>query len=318
MSVALVTGGDGFVGSHLCPQLLDLGWDVVIAGRGSIPNRQDAAHPTAGGNEIRRMQVELTDRKRVIELLEEVAPDVVFHLAGSKPQDGAATERLVDDIVGASVTVCAALRNVGRPTRVVLAGSSAQYGDPPHSPDPIDEEMPLRPVNTYGLAKAAAEFATRALAHDSRVEVVMARAFNHIGPGESASTVAGALARQVSGLAAGSGKRLRVVNPDAVRDFTDVRDIARGYVALAERGMPDRAYNLCSGRPTAVRDLVDVLLEHAGIDPTVADMVVDGQGIRHQVGSPERTRQETGWEALIPLERSLVELFDEVSQDVVG
>lgn len=298
--VALVTGGFGFVGTPLRTLLREAGWSVTSAGRS---DRQ----PPAGE---RYLRLELTATDAVAELLDAVRPDVVFHLAATSPQRAGDVVGLVADAVGATHAVCAALRRTGLRTRLVLAGSSAQYGDVPRADNPVTEETPGRPVTAYGFAKAAAEAAAWALALDGAFELVPVRAFNHVGPGEPATTVAGAFAARIRAVLDGHADRVAVAGLDAVRDFTDVRDIARGYLTLAERGRPGRVYHLCSGRPATGGDVLDGLLAAAGLDRTVVDIGVSGPGgIPYQVGSPARVTADTGWVARIPLAVSLSDLM---------
>jgi GDP-4-dehydro-6-deoxy-D-mannose reductase len=288
VTVALVTGAYGFAGTALCTVLSEAGWKVVPVGRTPV----DLSEPAA-----------------VVALLDEVRPDVVFHLAASSPQREPDPALLGPGVVEPTLGLCLALRRLGLRPRVVLAGSSAQYGAVPAEQNPVTEDAQGHPVNAYGYAKAAAEAVATALALDGAYELVPVRAFNHIGPGEPVTTVAGALATRVAAVLAGTADRVRAADLGAVRDFTDVRDIARGYLALAEHGRPGRVYNLCSGRATSVGDVLDGLLAAAGLDGSIVDIVGGGTGgIPYQVGSPARIRAETGWAPRIPLATSLADL----------
>lgn len=298
--VALVTGGHGFAGTALRDLLRAAHWTVVSVGR-----RDRVAPPGE-----RYLRLDLTDPAAVADALDDVRPDVVFHLAASSPQRVADPVALVAGAVGTTQAVCGALRRAGGIVRLVLAGSSAQYGAVAREENPVTEETRGRPVNAYGYAKAAAEATACALAVDGAFELIPARAFNHVGPGEPATTVAGALAARVAALWAGRVERIDALDLTVVRDFTDVRDIARGYLALAERGVPGRVYQLCSGRARTVGEVLDGLLAAAGLDRSrVHERPGRPGGIAYQVGSPARVAADTGWRAEIPLERSLADLF---------
>jgi GDP-4-dehydro-6-deoxy-D-mannose reductase len=220
----------------------------------------------------------------------------------------------VENNVAAAHGLGTALRRV--PARLVIAGSSAQYGA---SPSPVTEDARGEPVSAYGHAKAAAEsillgHANAGAAGGGAFEVVPARAFNHVGPGEPTTTVAGAFASRIRSVLAGHAERVNVAGLAAVRDFTDVRDIVRGYADLAEHGVPGRVYNLCSGRATTIADVLDALLTAAGLDRSVVDVTADPPGVRsgqigYQVGAPDRVRQEIGWTATIGLEQSTKDLL---------
>ena len=299
MTTALVTGGHGFVGSHLCALLESRGWDVVVLSRTvrEIPGRRSVA-------------VDLASGAGIDEALDAVRPDVVFHLAGPTTRVMGDAGPILRDIVGATYQLGLAIRRAGLRPRLVLAGSSAQYGDLPRSLNPVTEDAPFRPVAAYGYAKVAAEAIMRGLFDDGSVELIPVRPFNHIGPGEPPSTVTAAVATRIAAFRRGSADRVRVSDLASVRDLTDVRDIARGYLALAESGTPGVPYNLCSGRPVSVQALVTCLLRQAGLDDSVLEIVDNpASGIAYQVGSPARVEADTGWSASIPLEDSAAEVL---------
>lgn len=299
MTTALVTGGYGFVGTHLCALLESRGWDVVVLTR--------TPRQVLGG---RSVSVDLASGAGLEEALDATRPDVVFHLAGPSTRAADEVGTIVRDIVGATYELGLALRRTGLHPRLVVAGSSAQYGDLPRSLNPVTEDAPFRPVSAYGYAKVAAEAVLRGLFNDGSVALIPVRPFNHIGPGEPASTVAAAVANRIAAVLRGTADRVRISDMTAVRDLTDVRDIARGYLALAESGTPGVPYNLCSGRPVSVEALVTCLLRHAGLDDSVID-VVDGpaSGIAYQVGSAARAQVDTGWSASIPLDESVADVL---------
>lgn len=308
MTTALVTGGHGFVGTHLCALLEVRGWDVVVMSRTprQMPGR-------------RSMLVDLASGAGLEEALEAARPDVVFHLAGPATRAADDVGPIFRDVVGATYQLGLALRRTGLRPRLVLAGSSAQYGDLPRSLNPVTEDAPFRPVSAYGYAKVAAEAVIRGLFDDGSVEVIPVRPFNHISPGEPASTVAAAVANRIAAVLRGTSDRIRVSDMTSVRDLTDVRDIARGYLALAESGTPGVPYNLCSGRPVSVGALVMCLLRHAGLDESVID-VVDGpaSGIAYQVGSAARVEARTGWTASTPLDDSVADVLATVGVATAG
>jgi GDP-4-dehydro-6-deoxy-D-mannose reductase len=297
VSVALVTGSHGFAGKHLCIELRGRGFTVVGLGRTPQPGPFVTA--------------DLADAAAVTDALEAHRPDVVFHLAATATGP---PESIVDSNVAAAHGLGTALRRV--PARLVIAGSSAQYGA---SPSPVTEDARGQPVSAYGHAKAAAEsillgHASSGAAGGGTFEVVPARAFNHIGPGEPTTTVAGAFASRIRSVLAGHAERVNVAGLASVRDFTDVRDIVRGYADLAVHGVPGRVYNLCSGRATTIADVLDALLVAAGLDRSVVDVTADPPGVRsgrigYQVGAPDRVRQEIGWTATIGLEQSTMDLL---------
>jgi GDP-4-dehydro-6-deoxy-D-mannose reductase len=302
VTVALVTGSHGFVGTHLRAELRSRGASVVGVGR---------TDRVAGAGET-YVRADLTVPSDIAEMLDAVRPDLVFHLAATP---GARAGGDVTSVVTATYGLCAGLVATGQRPRVLLAGSSAQYGALRRDENPVTEESRTEPVTAYGFAKAAAEHTARAFAAEGAFEVVPVRAFNHVGPGEPPTTVASAFARRIADVVAGRADTVTVADLDAVRDFTDVRDIVRGYVDLAEKAVPGRLYNLCSGRPATVGDVLDGLLAAAGLDRSVVRAAPAAGGpprsgtIAYQVGSPERVRAEIGWDAKTGLPDSLRDLL---------
>jgi GDP-4-dehydro-6-deoxy-D-mannose reductase len=172
---------------------------------------------------------------------------------------------------------------------------------------------PLEPANPYAISKIATELAARrATVHDG-IPVVVARAFNHLGPRQDASFFGSAVARQIAHIEAGRlAPVIRVGNLDARRYFTDVRDTVRAYVALAESGEPGRVYNICSGRARAVRELLDGLV---ALSRTPVSVQPDPERFRPNdtpllLGNPSRMASEVGWTAEIPFGQTLQDLLD--------
>ena len=234
MTTALVTGSHGFVGRHLRDVLHARGWEVI--GLSRADRRSEAAEEGE-----RYVRADLTDTEVVAATLDAVRPDVVFHLAASPAfrQAGPANVRkLVTDAVVGTFSLMSAAAAISRPPLVVLAGSSAQYGALPIEENPISEDSRCNPVTPYGWAKAAAEATARAFAAGGSVDIIPVRAFNLIGPGEPPTTVASALATRIIAVLDGRSDEVQARDLSTVRDFSDVRDIAAGYVDIAERGTP--------------------------------------------------------------------------------
>ena len=174
-----------------------------------------------------------------------------------------------------TVNLLEAMRHEAPEAALVLVSSGEVYGPPERLP--VDETAPLRPQNPYAVSKAACDLLGGQYADAYGLRVVRMRAFNHAGPGQSDDYVVGTLTRQVAEAeAAGAAEVvLRTGNPDPARDFTDVRDVVRAYVAAA--GLEPGPYNVCSGRTASVRDLIAMVSEAARLP------------VRHEV-DPERVR----------------------------
>jgi GDP-4-dehydro-6-deoxy-D-mannose reductase len=240
--------------------------------------------------------------------------DVIFHLAGQNPS-GAAAELYRANVAG-TMALLEAVRALHRPElRVVLLGSSAQYGEA--KDDPITEESITDPVTNYGVSKACADMMGRALFKETGQHVLRARAFNIVGPGQGTSSLQGRVIRQI--VDAERGHRPAMVETgdlSAYRDFIDVRDVASGLLAIARAGRAGEAYNLCSGRATGAKSLVDGLVAMSRI--SIAVKTVErraGVNVTYQRGSFDKLRQLTGWASALELQQSLQDALNDARGD---
>ncbi len=238
------------------------------------------------------------------------APDVVYHLAalahvGRSWGDPAATLARNQAI---DLNVLEAVRSEAPGAVLVAVSSGEVYGAP--ATLPVEESAPLRPQNPYAVSKAAGDLLAGFYADAHGLRVVRPRAFNHAGPGQPALYALASFTRQVAaGLEAGDVPiRLVTGNPDARRDFTDVRDVVRAYRLLAAAGEPG-VFNVCSGRSTSPRELLVALGAAAGveIEHTVDPALVRAHEVMEVRGSAERMRAATGWEPEIALSTTLAD-----------
>jgi GDP-4-dehydro-6-deoxy-D-mannose reductase len=218
-----------------------------------------------------------------------------------------AAETLAVNVLGTHHVV-EGLRDLGLSTRVLIPSSAMVYA--PGS-EMLTEDHPLAPASPYALSKLAQEMVGSGNPDGPNVSV--ARAFNHFGPRQDPFFVASGFARRIADIEAGRWKpEIAVGNLEARRDLTDVRDTVRAYRLIVERGAPGRAYNVCSGRAIAIRELLEMLVERARTRVTV---VVDPARYRPNdlplvVGDPTRIREELGWAPEIPIERTVDDLLE--------
>lgn len=294
---ALVTGGHGFVGRWLTAHLTACG-DEVIA-------------PPAG-------ELDVTDAAAVRAAVAAAQPEAVYHLAGfahvgeswQRPEDAFVVNAL------GTLHVLEGARLAGTDPRVLVVSSAEVYGSVTPDELPITESSPLRPVSPYAASKAAAELLA-AQAHLGRGQpVLVARPFNHVGPGQLPTFVVPAFARRISRALAAGNSTLAVGNLSARRDLTDVRDVVRAYRLLIERGPAGGTFNVCTGVDVAIEALVQRMLDLAGAD---LRLVVDPALVRPADvpvlrGDASVLRAATGWEPEIALEQSLQEVLAEAME----
>ena len=243
-----------------------------------------------------------------------VRPARVFHLAALSSVADSWTDpgRTLSNNAGAQANLLAALVTLDPMPRVLVVGSADEYGEPRTS-RPLNEDTPLRPITPYGVSKVAQDLLALQYHLSHGLPVVRVRPFNHIGPGQSPNFAVASFARQIAAIEAGRRPaRLEVGNLRPKRDFTDVRDVVRAYrLALAE-GRPGEVYNVGSGRPVALREVVERLLR---MSRTAITVQVDARRVRAvearaSVCDARRLRRRTGWRPLIPLDQTLADTLD--------
>jgi GDP-4-dehydro-6-deoxy-D-mannose reductase len=305
----LVTGVSGFAGSHLAEYLLSLGHEIF--GFTDDPSLDD--NLAALGGRVRVIEGDLRSREGVREALIRARPDRVYHLAAVTPGRGGAGDDVFWEVnVGGTAVLLDEASKVDG-VRVLVAGSSSEYGILPQELNPVTEDSDLRPVGTYSISKAAQTLLAFSYWAHQGLDVVRTRAFNHTGPREDTGFVCSTFARQLAEAEAGLAEPvIKVGNLNAFRDIADVRDIVRGYEAALERGRAGQVYNICSGQAVQINDVLDKLLSMAKITIRVE---LDRARLRpadlpYQCGNSSLLKEETGWRPEISLDQTLSDLLD--------
>ncbi len=302
---ALVTGATGLIGSYLCEHLLDQG-DALCCF-----SRHPEALPPAVAQESRIVAGDISDRTSIAEAVRASVPDWVFHLAAQSLPGPAWTDPAgtVDANVLGTIHLLDAVREAAPAARVLVAGSSAAYA-PVNDDTPISESYPLEPGSPYGVSKGAADHAAKLYAERYDLDVLRLRPFFLIGPRKKGDALSD-FARGVVAVERGEQDSFSVGNLDPVRDFLDVRDGVRAIRFVADTGRSGEAFNICSGKGVAVRDLLDRLCSLSGrevryeVDPARCRPL--DEPVR--IGDPGRVRA-LGWEAEIPLEQTLADTLE--------
>jgi GDP-4-dehydro-6-deoxy-D-mannose reductase len=307
----LVTGAAGFVGGHLIDLLGARGIDVVAWYRtgGTAPPDNT---PIASSSQTTWQAVDLLDAARVRREIAELKPAAVYHCAGAAHVglSWGDTARTLAINVRGTHNLLEGIRHAKVPARVMIPSSALVYAPAERA---LSEDDPLTPTSPYALSKLAQEMeGVRAIGDG--LGVMIARAFNHMGPRQDPHFAASGFARRIADIEAGRWEpEIAVGNLDAQRDLTDVRDTIRAYTSILERGIPGRPYNVCSGRTITIRELLDRLLARARVPVNVR---VDQARLRPNdvpviLGNPARIRTELGWSADIPLDQTLDDLLND-------
>ncbi len=316
MTLNLVTGADGFVGQHLVRELLRRGEEVVGAVLKTPPRLT-----TLTGSEAERVRWLTLDLERVDtirKLTRQTQADRVFHLAGLSSPAASFDDPVAPLRINATGTLllleelAELRREEGRDPVILISGSAHVYGAAAARHRPLTEGCPLEPLNPYAVSKAAQELLGLQYHRSRGLSVIVTRSFNHTGPGQSPTFVAPQLADQVREIRrrGGSGT-VKVGAAEVRRDFTDVRDVVRAYIALTEKGEPGTVYNVCSGCSYAVSELLNILAELADVSVTLESdprrrRPID---VAEMVGSYARLAADTGWAPEIGIRSSLADLL---------
>jgi GDP-4-dehydro-6-deoxy-D-mannose reductase len=304
---ALIVGAAGFVGSYLIDELsARCGWEV---GATKLPFEE------IHGKNREVFDVDILEEEKVRDLLAKWKPEIIYHLA-AQSSVALSWERpalTIEVNIKGSVNLLEAVRKLGYKPRVVLIGSGEEYGNVREEDCPIKETLETKPRNIYAVTKNTQNQLGRLYASAYELDVISTRSFNHIGIGQSGRFVVADVCKQIAEIAAGKrGGEIRVGNTGARRDFTDVRDVVRAYRLLGEKGKSGETYNVGSGKAVAVKEILETLIKISGKEIGVR---VDEKKLR-PVDTPviyadiEKIQKVTGWEAEIPLEQTLREMYE--------
>ncbi|SRR6266568_1037041 len=291
MRRVLIVGGTGFAGVHM-QRLLQENFSV-----------------TATGHEW-----DVKDSDRVRRLVMKAAPDLVVNLASIttvRESFASPHETYRIGFLG-TLNILMALKEFGFKGRMLYVSSSEVYGFPSEAELPLTESAQLRPMSPYAVSKSATEALCFQWSQTEQFEIVTARPFTHIGPGQSERFAISNFGKQIAEIVLGRRDPvIRVGNVNMTRDFTDVRDVVGAYVTLLEKGRNGESYNVCSGKEVSTGSLLGELVKRANIEIKVEQ---DSSLIRNAeqtriCGSHEKLSRDTGWQPKIPLTKTLEDTF---------
>ena len=300
---ALVTGAEGFIGSHLVKFLQQKQWKVVgtygLHGRNSFPELPNLTF----------VQCDLRNGLRVGQILNEYAPTHVFHLgAQSLPTVSWADPvgTFESNIMG-SLYLFEGLRHMKRSPIIVSACSSAEYGHVPPAAIPVSEDQALKPLHPYGISKVCLDLLAHEYFLDYKIPTTNIRLFNTTGPGktnDAPSDFVRQLARIKKGL---QPPVIEVGNLTPHRAFLDVQDTIRGFYLAALKGKRGEAYNLCASRTFQMQELLVTAIRLSGVKVEVRPVARLMRPSDEKIifGRTEKIRRDTGWKPVMSLEQTL-------------
>jgi len=305
---ALVTGAEGFIGSHMVKFLHAKGWNVV----GSYLRNDPVTSPKLP--ELSLMQCDLRNRQQVSEVLSQCQPTHIFHFgAQSLPTVSWADPvgTFESNIMG-SLHLFEAVRHLKSFPVVVSACSSAEYGQVPQSAIPVTESQPLQPLHPYGISKVCLDLLAREYFLDYKIPAVNVRLFNTTGPGKT-NDAPSDFVRQL--VAIKKGRQAPVIdvgNLKPRRAFLDVNDTVRGFYLAAAKGKRGESYNLCAARTYQMSEVLHTAICLSGVKAEVrpAAHLMRPSDEKIIFGSTQKIRKDTGWKPLMPLEQTLKSMID--------
>lgn len=305
----LITGATGFAGGFLVEHYLERGWSVHGTTRGIA--EEDTSWLTP---EVDLTTLDLCDAEAVDTLIERARPEVVCHLAAQSSvsrswEDPLAT---VQVNVGAQYNLLTAVSRRAPEARVLVVGSCDEYGNVRPDENPVSESQELRPTNPYALSKVAQDLMGYQFAAGG-LHVVRVRPFLQLGPRRPSLFATGSFARQMAEIEAGLREAvMEVGNLDLVRDFTDVRDMARAYALAVERGSSGEVYNMATGEGHSLRDVLSAMVDAASVRPEIRqrpELLRSGEP-EMLTGDASRLEQLTAWTPRISLAQSARDSLD--------
>ncbi len=312
MTKVLITGITGFAGSYLTELALTKK-DVKVFGIKRWRSKLDnIAHIKDG---ITLVECDIKDASSVREILDGIKPDMIFHLAAQSfvPTSwNAPSETLTTNIIG-ELNIFEAIRQTGINPLIQVAGSSEEYGLVKPEETPIKETVNLHPLSPYAVSKVGQDLLAYQYYKSYGLKIVRTRGFNHTGPRRAEVFVCSNFAYQIAKIEAGLQEpTIRVGNLSTVRDFTDVRDMVRGYWLALEKGEAGEVYNICSGKGYSIKEVLDVL---KGYSKKKFAVKKDPSRLRPSdvpilIGDNTKFVKQTGWQPEIPFEKTLEDLLE--------
>lgn len=301
----LITGGTGFAGSHLVEALLEQGYtDIHVT---SYSGENHYLGQLIGVNNIHTL--DLTNKQETADLFSQLQPTQIYHLAAlafvGKSFDEADTV-LMNNIT-LQQNVLLAVRDHCKTARLLVVGSAEEYGVSISDDEiPVTEQHPFRPINPYAVSKVAQDMLAYSYCISYGLDIVTVRPFNHIGERQSTDFAIPAFSKQIVAIENGEQTELKVGSLDAIRDFTDVKDMVQAYIVVMNKGVSGEAYNIGSGVGIQMGEILEKLVELS--DKQIA-LVTDESRMRpHDIPkmvANSAKMKALGWNITIPLEETL-------------
>lgn len=303
---SLITGISGFVGQHLARHLVEMGEKVSGIDLTPAPESSDFSVT----------ECDILDFGKLKTVTKDCKPEHVYHLAGLvHPKDSLSRPRdyYLTNVQG-TVNLLEALKQNGIDARILIVSSSKVYGKVPPEIEWIDETLDPKPQTPYAMSKYLSEQVALQYFRNYGTQVLIARPFNHTGPGQPTGFVVPDFCKQITEIEALPPKEqakaeLHVGNLSSIGEFLDVRDVVRAYKAIVTNGTTGECFNVASGSPVRISKLLDRILALSRLvnRPIISSRTVSAGLADHHVGNNRKLQETTGWRARSSLKQTLID-----------
>ena len=308
----LITGITGFVGSHLAEFLLTKE-GIQIYGIERWRSRTENIEHIK--NRLKVVECDIRDASSVRKIISEIKPDRIFHLAAQSfvPTSWSAPAETISTNILGELNIFEAVRQERINPQTLIAGSSEEYGAVKPEDLPIKEDTPLRPLSPYAVSKVGQDLLGFQYFKSYGMNIVRTRGFNHSGPRRGEVFAESNFAKQIAEIEKGLIEPIvHVGNLDSKRDYTDVRDMVKGYWLVLEKGDPGQVYNICSGEAYSMKEVLDILIS---LSKKKVEIIQDPERMRPSdvpilQGDNTRFVKKTGWKPEISLRKMLEDLLN--------
>lgn len=309
----LITGGTGFAGSHLVDELQKQGHEKIHVT--SFGNNTSYVHQVLPSQQIHPL--DLTNPEPTKKLLEKIKPDQIYHLAATAAVGSSFNQvkKTIDNNFALQLSLLEAVRETCPETRILIIGSALEYQPQTR---PLKETDPLGPVNPYGVSKVLQDTLGYSYARSYKLDIVRCRPFNHIGERQATGFVVPDFALQIAKIEQEQSQPIiKVGNLEAKRDFSDVKDVAKAYSTLMQKGQTSQVYNIGSGQAYSIKKLLEMMLELA---KTKIEIKIDQSKFRPLdvplVVADNSKIKELGWQPQIPIKQTLKRVLNYYRQNI--
>lgn len=305
----LITGGTGFVGSHLIELLQKEGYQNIHI------TSYSSDHGFVGKILEPKFihQLNLTDQEQTFSLINELNPDFIFHLAALAVVGGSFHngKQTIMNNLSLQLNLLEAVREHAPKARTLIVGSGMEYDMISFHSEKINEQHPLGPASPYAVSKVAQDLLALSYYYSYQMDVVRARPFNHIGERQTLDFAIASFAKQISLIEKGHQQQIHVGNLEAIRDFTDVKDMVKAYLLLMKRGKSGQVYNIGSGVGISMKKILEMMIS---LSSSSIKIVEDEQRIRpldipSAITNNDKIKK-LGWQASIPIEETIERILN--------